>query len=561
MRTLSQRARAVALHLLAAAAIATALYPGLRHAPVAVDEGLYHFVTRQLQGWLAELVNQPGFAVSEPGIQRYWSFNHEHPALPKLLAAGSNVLLGGRIDPIAALRFGNVGLAILLVFEIFHFTRRHFGSRAGLFAGGAVLLIPCLYGHACTLSMDFPVAALGLLATTAFVRGTERPVWALAFGLYLGLAFNTKINAFFIPLPLIVWGLVYRRRQCAPNLFALMLLAPALWWATWPWLWHQTGSRILEYLKFHLHHQHHNLFYLGRFYDGSEIPLHYPLVYFLTAVPLSILLPALLSIGAAALDLTRPKAQQNPIVILLAAAAATPLLVAAFPGVPKYDGPRLFLNAFPPLACLAGVGSASWMASLERLSRRLRPIPAGAAAWGLGALLLLPAAASSWRIHPFQAFSFYNLLVGGPSGAFALGLSPVHWGMAPRSAVDYLNRNARPGDALYDNTGAVVPLQAYMAAGKLRQDLRFDPHPDWVVLEYNLEYSKWSDWWLFYEDRQPWFRRVLQVRADGVPVLGVFRARSQPLRDASGAIPPALVTPKPNPARVGAESGIESSHR
>ena len=47
--------------------------------------------------------------------------------------------------------------------------------------------------------MDFPVAAFSWIATTAFVRGTERPAWAVVFGVWMGCALNPKINAAFTP--------------------------------------------------------------------------------------------------------------------------------------------------------------------------------------------------------------------------------------------------------------------------------------------------------------------------------------------------------------------------
>jgi 4-amino-4-deoxy-L-arabinose transferase-like glycosyltransferase len=529
------------LHVVAAVLVALLLYPGLRDVPISRDEGVYHAAARNVQAWLRLLASSPAEAASYEGIETSWRYNHEHPGLPRLLAAASNLMLGGRVDPLVALRFGNVPLAVLLVLDAYHFMRRSSGIAAGLFAACAVLLITPLYGHACIAAMDFPVAALGFLATTAFARGIESRRWSMAFGLYLGLALDSKINAMFVPLPLVLWALVFRRRDCMRNLIVAAVVAPCIWFLAWPWLWHDTFGRLSEYVQFHRAHNNPNAVYWGEVFRRRTPPWHYPWVYLSISTPLGVLVPALACAGMLGIDLMRHRAKSH--IVLLFAALLTPVAVCSLPGVPRYEGARLFLTAFPFLACLAGEGFARAIAPLaSRIAGRfLRPPIAMAA---LGGLMLGSAALGSWRVHPFEPYSFYNSLVGGTRGAFRLGLSPVLWGMADRKAVAHLNRFARPGDIVYSNTGATLPLRAYRTAGLLRRDLRFGPRPHWVVLEYNLAYSNWGEWWAFFDDRHPRYDRVLQVEAAGAPVLGVFRARSS----TRGPVRAGQVTPPPAPS-------------
>jgi 4-amino-4-deoxy-L-arabinose transferase-like glycosyltransferase len=534
----------VLLHVLAAAAVVGVLLPGLRDVPLARDEAVYADVARNVRGWLRALVSDPGEAVSDAGVRRGWEFNHEHPALPRLLAAASSMLFGGWVDPLVALRAGNVLLAILVVLDAFHFLLRRWGGAAAAFGAVAMLLIPCLYGHACIAAMDFPAAALSLLATTAFARGTERPRWALFFGVWMGLALNCKINAAFVPVPLLAWGLAYRRRECAGNLFGLLLVAPLVWIATWPWLWHQTLDRLIEYFQFHREHLQANAVYFGDLYlraKGQAPPATYPIVYFLLSIPVSILAPAAFATLSGVADAVRRRGQ--PETVLLVAAMLMPVVVASLPGVPRYDGQRLFLNAFPFAACLAGVGFGRAVAPLAERLLPAAPLAATAAA---AALLLLPAAISSWRVHPFEPYSYYNALVGGPSGALRRGLSPLVWAMSDRSVARYLNEHGAAGDVIFGGTGAVGPLVGYQKLGVLRRGFRWGRRPDWIVLEYNLAYSNWPDWWPCYEDRHPWYRKVYEVEAAGAPVLGVFRARERMWRDPSGNVPRTTVRP---PAR------------
>jgi Dolichyl-phosphate-mannose-protein mannosyltransferase len=533
----------IALHFAAAATILLLLYPGLHDVPITRDEAVYQYTARVAQSWFRALANDPLAAVSDEGIRRYWSPIPEHPEVAKVLAALSSTLFGRWFDPIVAYRLGNALLAVLLVFEIFHFMRRYFGLSAAFFAATSTLLIPPLYGHACITAMDFPMAALGLLATTAFVRGLERPAWAVIFGVYLGLALNTKINGAFVAIPLVLWAALYRRKDCALNLYALLVIAPVVCILTWPWLWHHTFERLLGYGLFHLHHSLNRAIYFGRIYADEPAPWPYPFVYFFVTIPIVVLLPMAAGALQAAVGPILGRRPQPELVLLLLA-LLTPVIVCALPHIPRYDGPRLFLNAFPFVACVAGVGFAQVLVpGLRRLLSPLASITAPIEPVVLGAALLLSAASSVWRIHPFEPYSYYNLLVGGTAGAVRRGLSPVQWAMAGRKTVDYLNRHAHRGDVIYNRTGATAPLQEYQIVGLLRRSLKWGERPDWVVLDYNLAYSDWSDWWLFYDDKHPRYEKVSEIRADGVPVLGIFRARSQPLRDAAGAIASTAVMP------------------
>ena len=89
---------------------------------------------------------------------------------------------------------------------------------------------------------------------------------------------------------------------------------------------------------------------------------------------------------------------------------------------PAHDGIRLMLPAFLFLAALAGWG-AVWLADgLATLARRGdRPAPFRAA---MAAAVLGWSAAQLAMIHPFE-LSYYNRLVGGPSGRLGEGLRAV----------------------------------------------------------------------------------------------------------------------------------------
>ncbi len=106
---------------------------------------------------------------------------------------------------------------------------------------------------------------------------------------------------------------------------------------------------------------------------------------------------------------------------LMALAGVFLLAVFAWPGVPVYDGVRLFLVVFPLWAVFAGVG-AKWLVEgplLRALSYRAR----------VGGLAVLIAAQATGLVlhHPCHT-AHYNLLAGGAWGAERLGLETTYWG-------------------------------------------------------------------------------------------------------------------------------------
>ena len=95
-------------------------------------------------------------------------------------------------------------------------------------------------------------------------------------------------------------------------------------------------------------------------------------------------------------------------------------MVFALPKVSVYDGERLFLTVFPLWAIFVGRGAAR---VLEITARRSG---ARLATCGICALIVLQVA-SNRLVHPHH-LSYYNLAVGGVSGADRLGLEMNYWG-------------------------------------------------------------------------------------------------------------------------------------
>ncbi|MHC4179245.1 MAG: hypothetical protein ACYSWU_17165, partial [Planctomycetota bacterium] len=263
----------------------------------------------------------------------------------------------------------------------------------------------------------FFVAAV--LAVVEAARGGRWWGFALA-GIVWGLAMLVRLHGLLVLPPVVAW-LVWRFRFRAwLPVVAWGTAGMATLFAGWPWLWLAPISHFRHFLASGTGRQAVNVFYAGRVWADHEAPWHYPAVMFAVALPLGLFVLGLLGLWA-----KRRGWKAEPHLALVTGTWLFVLAVFSWPGVPVYDGVRLFLMAFPLWAVWVGVG-AKWLvghAALPSLSLHLRLL-------GL-ALVLLLQARSLIVYHPCQ-LSHYSLLVGGLWGAERLGFEVSYWGDAVR---------------------------------------------------------------------------------------------------------------------------------
>ena len=153
-----------------------------------------------------------------------------------------------------------------------------------------------------------------------------------------------------------------------------------------------------------------------------------------------------------------------------------PVCLLALPGVPKYDGIRLMLPAYPFLAALAASGAvAAWDYFGRARSSTRAALAAVLAAW-----LLLPVVA----LHPYQ-LCYYGELVGGPWGAAKLGFETTYWDDTfDAKALDYLNQHVPPnGKVAFLGVGDFIWQYDQRLVGLARPDIREAPFDgDWDYL-------------------------------------------------------------------------------
>jgi 4-amino-4-deoxy-L-arabinose transferase-like glycosyltransferase len=328
------------------------------------DEAYYYPTFLDVSAWFGALLRDPIGALSSDGISAGWARIHELPPLVKILGAisilpqpsGPTTLAWMRVVPAAAFAL-TAGLLVAL--------GGRFGSRrAGLLAAVLYVLHPHFAGNAQLAATEAVYVAVQMLAVWCALGDLSKLRTRLALAVVVGLALATKANALILVVGLAVWLLAretFRRGRPTPPrrahllaLLTMLVVAPLVAFAIWPWMWHDTVARISEYARFVTQHAAYGVWYLGELRDPitNPVPPTYPWVMTLVLSPvlwLSLALPGALLGAWAVWRRKRMRADR----FLLALLAGGALLAASLPSTPRYDGLRLFLPAFAPLVLFA----------------------------------------------------------------------------------------------------------------------------------------------------------------------------------------------------------------
>lgn len=458
------------------------------------DEGIYFEASRRYAAWVARWV-EDGSEANQPQIRdRYFGFNHEHPALMKLAGGVSARLFALAPDPevvaeleqtrgnqrawqteIAAVEGGTwpllregtamrlpaillAGLAAALLFVAGR--RVGHGKLAGVLAAGWFVLLPHVQFHASLHAFDVPIAVMTLLVALVWLRALRDWRFGLLLGPLLGVAIAVKHNALFLGplLALHLWlllGMQWRRTGQRPPLrqwlgmplWSMALLGPLVAIALWPWLWDDTFTRISEYFTFHGEHSYYNTEYLGQNYNRPPLPLSYPFVMTWATVPSVLLLLAGLGMLALLRSVADRVSSRSPIANSAGSwrrpfpsqeSTVEPMLyliLAAFP---------LLLIAWPTIPIFGGtkhwltaypfmalLAAFAWGRLWLRSRGLLTPWPRLVRA-APTIVLITVLIPSTWASYHGHPFNLsqYAPLAGGARGAARLGLARGFWGYA-----------------------------------------------------------------------------------------------------------------------------------
>ncbi len=495
------------------------------------DEGFYFQAARSYESWFELLLRDFSQALEPSTVDRYWSVNHEHPGLIKALFALSHRYLWSGLglfrEQGTAYRFPAMVLSSLGVSVTYAWGARESGRLAGLVSALSFALMPRVFHHSHLACFDMPVTALLLITSYAFARSLDGGLaWALATGVLYGLLLDTKHNAWLLPGAFALHFLLTRgafalaelraKRWAVPHAFwAMLLISPCVFYACWPWLWHDTVERLQEYARFHLQHEYYNMEFLGQTYWKPPMPRLYAWVMTLATVPAVTLL--LFAVGLGACFARRRWPASTPFLWLLCLA----MCYAPWwsDRTPIFGGTKHWLTAYPFLCLFAGRGFSFAAPQIAALFQRR--------AWALAAPALLAACVLvgplCMTVHSVPwGLSFYTPLVGGAPGAASLGLNRSFWGYTTGAVQGFINERAPPHGSVYVHDTALQSWEMFRADGRIRSDLRGTLSiPGSALALYHheahmhrVEYETWLD----YGHAAP----ALVGTFDGVPVIWVY---------------------------------------
>jgi len=554
---------------LVGAALALAFFAVLvatqRPMGVSRDESFYWHAANTYEGWFAGSDH-----ASRAAVDRYWSENHEHPALMKSLFALGAWLwrapagapppapgsLRARLGPeLFGMRLATMLFAAALVWMLYVVTARWYGRGAALVAVVAWTTLPRPFMHAHIACFDYAATAAWFATAYALYRAATSRAWAAASGVVFGFAAAVKFNVYFVPPTMFVWWLCTHFRAAPRGARARWALwrLPALTFASvaivgnllfvahWPWLWFDTVRRLGGYLGFHLGHEYYTVLYLGTMYVRPPFPVSFPFVMTFLTTPPATLAAGLVGTGMVGAVAWRTwpgralaawwsrqhdgaggaaGAYARDLCVL--ANLGVPVLIIALPNTPIFGGTKHYMAAMPYFCMLAGV-AVQWLvrAGARHWPGLRAPGRQAAAVAAAAAFLAVPAALDIARNYPYT-LSYYNAFAGGNQGAVRADMQRHFWGYAEAGVLGWLNAHAAPGARVFFHNATQYAFMVYQREGLLRADLRFaatiegsdvalyDVNKIFAETEYRI--------WEVYGTNAP----VEVLAIDGMPLVDVY---------------------------------------
>ncbi len=471
------------------------------------DESLFIPSSLNYIEWFSTLKSGIRDTFSADVITYHWRATSGNPPFAKVASGISMAALHKFTDLLVAARLSTAVFFSLLIMLTFKLVTAYYNLWAGLFSCIFLFTMPRVFGHAHLATLDIAMSLTGFLVVYAFIKGLENKRWAILTGLAYGIALSTKLNAFFLPIPLFLWAHIYHRKKYSRNLIAMLTISPLVFFISWPWLWHSPLSRFSHYLILKIARSVIPVYYLGNTYGQEAAPWHYPFLMTLITTPVAPLVFAAIGIAITAKDKFKDR-----IAALFILGALINIVICALPSAQKYDGVRLFLPAFPFVASIAGIG---FFRVVCELARRWHISNAKPIALLLLSLSVIPLI----RIHPYE-LSYYNMLVGGLKGAERRGFESTYWGdTATDELLSYLNANL-PEDASISFFPAGCNVAGlYKFTGRLRADFRIVPCDEAQFLILNCRQGFFDEkLWEIYRNEIP----LYATRHDGALLTAVY---------------------------------------
>ena len=511
------------------------------------DEGVYLVAAESYAAFPADALRAPGSLLA--AADRRFAPNHEHPPLAKWVFGATHALLAealGWTGHVQGARAGAFLFGALLSFVLATWGHALAGVGGALLAPALFRAVPRHFDHGHPAALDMPLAALWTAALAAYARsvrlegGRGERRWAVVCAVAFGAALATKHNGWFLlpvvaahaastRLPAFLRAPAGARPRLVPAaLPAMAVIGPALFLASWPWLWRAPWPRFREYALFHLQHENYSWQYLGRILREPPFPVGYPFVVTALTVPIAVLvvyvggvLQGIARLGRAEGGAGSPSRSEE---LLLVVSALFPIALIAWPTVPIFGGVKHWLPAMPFLALLGA-------RALVETGRALWPERAAGVTAALAVLVLAPAVRAVAHFHPYGTAA-YNEPAGFAPGAASLGMQRQYWGDAAVGVLDAVNEHAIPGARVWWQETGRAAVAAWQRDGRARRDLRWVDRPedaDVSIWHFHAEFrdKEYRTWTVFAETPRPgeparYPRPLAGVYLDEVPLVSVY---------------------------------------
>lgn len=507
----------------------------LKDYGVTWDEPPYFHAADLHIAWITDFVSNMANGTFEQSLADttiksawHWNpYNVPHPPFSRIVSGWTKLVFASKLDNFSAYRMGPALFFAALVTVMYLWISELFGRATGLFSALALTFTPNLFGFAHIAVTDLPLATMWFLTSYCFWKGLNDSRWSVALGITWGLALATKFPALLIPLPLILWGHLFHRHKYVNNVFAMLFLAPVVMIATQPYLWHQTGIRIVEFLfegvsRGYRPDANFPVLFFGTLYYTNQLPWYYPFFLLGVTTPEPILVLVLFGIGS-----IHCLSGQRPAMVLFLVNALFIPVMGLLPGAVLHDGVRQLLSGVPFLIGLAGGGFhilvrfVRAQAAKIRADENIKHIQSKIVGSGF-VLLLFPAALDLFIYHPFE-LSYYNRLIGGTRGAYEKGFEVTYFMEAFNPEfLQYLNAKL-PQKAVVNASFGNFMFQYYQKENRLRPDIQITDKQSvdyYILLTRRSVWSK-KEWNLFNKNSA-----LAAVRLGTVPLVSVYRLRA-----------------------------------
>jgi hypothetical protein len=502
---------------------------------------VYYFISSELiMEWMRALANalvhgNPATILSQTITDQYWLWDikhNPHPPLYKIFTGVTLVTLKNYCGEFVAYRCAPALLSTVLVVSLFIILKKRYSILVGLYGSLALLFMPRFFGDAHIGATEIPLTTFWFLACWSFWRGLTHRSGSVLFGIFWGCAIATKFTGVLIPVPLLAWSIVYRKKPAIKNMLVAIpfaLLIPLLVNPGW---WHDPITKINDFLQASL--LRHETIPIPTYFWGKTYSFSPPWIYAWVMTAITIPITTFFTFILGMFSLFRDKINRS-FNMLIFFNGVFPLFITMLPNAPVHDGIRQFFYMLPFVAYFCGAGfyyiSGHIIAAIKAASVRR------AAAIAAFLLLTLYPAYQTERIHPYE-LCYYNELVGGVRGAHALGMETTYWyDVVNKEFLEVLNREIPQGAA----ASMWIANQAYFEflqdKGKIRKDIKFITPDIQITLRNSgadLKFSPATPEFLILLSRQGVFNKfywniyknsipLYSLTLEGVPLISLYR--------------------------------------